>query len=468
MKTNSANLSIIPAGVIKDILHYTPGQILPALCSIISVAVFTRLFSPAEYGLYVLVITAVLLAGNLTFDWIAFAVWRYFERYKIEQKLSVFLGTISTFVFLIFIITASISYIITIFLKITPKAGQVDHGYFIFLLRIGILLLGVQTGYTFVMLVLRVNRQSFKYGLYSSIKVAGSLTTAIFIFYFIARGVESILWAAIIFIGGIFMVEIFQFIKKWHLQFFPLSGEVLKKVVRFGGPHIGVLIGTWTLSLADRYLIEYFMDTRAVGIYNAGYQLASFGLQIIYGILILTAVPIIVQTYEKNGPARAAHAISSFVGIYLLFLVPAVAGIILLAKDVAYILLGESFRSSFEIVPWISGGIFFLGLSQYLTVTFQLKEKPYSLAALMLGTGFLNIMLNILLIPRWGIAGSAAATFLSYLLCVLITGLVNIKMFPVRFPWVTLVNALVSSLIMYVFLRIMTAYWLGGISPLVL
>ncbi|MCK5579405.1 MAG: polysaccharide biosynthesis C-terminal domain-containing protein, partial [Planctomycetes bacterium] len=375
-----------------------------------------------------------------------------------KKELSVFLGSIFTFISCLFILGAVISYLLTSY-------WQTEHNaYFIFLLRLGIILLGAQTGYSFVMLVLQVNRQSLKYSVYSSIKVVGLLATTIFIYYFIVKGVEAILIAAIIFVGGIFLVEMVQFIRKWQIKFFPVSREIVKKIISFGGPHIGVLFGAWALAQADRYMLNYFMNTEAVGIYSAGYRVAQVGMQVLYAILFLTALPIIVQTYEKEGVAKVRETLRSFIGLYLLFLVPAVFGIVVLSKDLAYILLGESFRSSFKIVPWITVGIFFLGLSQYVTITFQLKEKPLYLVFLMLGAGLLNIVLNIFMIPAWGIKGAAVATLIAYAVCVVIAWLISIKMISLKMPWAVLVKSLLAAAFMYYILWLVAGYWLTGIS----
>jgi len=43
----------------KDILKYLPAQIVPAMMGFISIPIITRLFDPADYANYILVIATV-------------------------------------------------------------------------------------------------------------------------------------------------------------------------------------------------------------------------------------------------------------------------------------------------------------------------------------------------------------------------------------------------------------------------
>ena len=52
--------------IAKDLLTYLPGKALPALASFITVPIYTHLFSPAQFGNYVLAVAAAefLLLGD--------------------------------------------------------------------------------------------------------------------------------------------------------------------------------------------------------------------------------------------------------------------------------------------------------------------------------------------------------------------------------------------------------------------
>jgi len=46
-----------------------------------------------------------------------------------------------------------------------------------------------------------------------------------------------------------------------------------------------------------------------------------------------------------------------------------------------------------------------------------------------------NIILNFLLIPQFGIMGAAGATCLSFLIMTILIYIINIKIFPINFEW---------------------------------
>ena len=85
-------------------------------------------------------------------------------------------------------------------------------------------------------------------------------------------------------------------------------------------------------------------------------------------------------------------------------------------KFFGFYIVGESFWESMIIVPWITFGYVFYGLYVLQSPSLYIKNKQ-NWTPVFWGAGtIVNIILNILLIPRLDILGAAIATFVSYLL----------------------------------------------------
>jgi len=65
----------------------------------------------------------------------------------------------------------------------------------------------------------------------------------------------------------------------------------------------------------------------------------------------------------------------------------------------------------------------------------------------------LNLVLNIILVPRVGIKGSAIATLVSYALNSLALAIAGRQLLPVRIPWATILRAGSSAALMWLALR---------------
>jgi len=432
--------------VAGDVFRYIPSRIIPALGGFVSIAIFTRLLGPKGYGLYTLVMATVSML-SVVFVWINKPIIRYFEQYKSKNDFSIFISTsITSIIFLFFVITLIWYVLIAIF------KGHIDKD-FAYLLKIGALVLIAQVGFSFVLTILRAERKSLRYSLYSSINTIGKLSLAICLLWFFSLGPQSILWAIVVVTGGLFCFELASFFRKWSVNFFRFSKSQVKRFASYGFPLIGESIGILVLAVSDRYMIQYFLGPKEVGIYSAGYNMVAVIMDNLFGgVLMLAALPVIFQTFEHRGESETRSLLKNLLSIYSITLVPIVLGITALSKNIAGVFLGKSFQNACIILPWVAGGILFWGATTYVIKSFELKEKTLYITYLVLLAGGLNIVLNIFFIPIFGIRGAAFSTLAAYFCCFITSLLVSRRIFLISFPWISFGKSLIAASGMYLIL----------------
>ena len=74
--------------ITKDLLTYLPARALPALAAFITVPIYTHLFSPAEFGNYVLAVAAAEFLLLATVTGFGQAAVRFFSAYQLRSGLS--------------------------------------------------------------------------------------------------------------------------------------------------------------------------------------------------------------------------------------------------------------------------------------------------------------------------------------------------------------------------------------------
>jgi len=339
--------------------------------------------------------------------------------------------------------------------------------HFAYLLRIGIIVLGAQIGLSLVLEVFRVSRQSKRYSLYSSITALGTLLLAIGFLYILEYGAEGILVAIILISGGTSLFEIRRIYKQWKIKCFYISPTILKRILSFGIPQIGIAGGATLLSIADRYMIGAFIGSKAVGIFAVGYTIANLAIQLPLGILTLAAIPIVVGTFENKGKTETSMLLRKLLCVYFIVSTPVAFGIAALSKDIISIVVGEPFWPTAVILPWVVAGVFFFGLSQIVNIPFQLKEKPHLLVYLIFPSAILNIVLNLFMIPRFGILGAAYSTLIAYFIYSIVSYQVLTRIFVLSLPWLALGKSLVAALGMYLTLHFVTGIFPPGIVFLI-
>ena len=170
----------------------------------------------------------------------------------------------------------------------------------------------------------------------------------------------------------------------------------------------GALIFTY----ADTILIGLFMTETDVGIYRVAFQLTSVASFIVLSFHTVLFPRISKWHTEKNFSLIEYSMTKAFT--YSLFVtIPITAGGIILAEKLLYYLYGASFISGapvLMILLFVQIVNIFMFL---LTMCLNAMDMPKTSFYITAGSALLNIVLNILLIPQYGIAGAAVASLVT-------------------------------------------------------
>ena len=170
----------------------------------------------------------------------------------------------------------------------------------------------------------------------------------------------------------------------------------------------GALIFTY----ADTILIGLFMTETDVGIYRVAFQLTSVASFIVLAFHTVLFPRISKWHTEKNFSLIEYSMAKAFT--YSLFVtIPITAGGIILSEKLLYYLYGASFVSGapvLMILLFVQIVNIFMFL---LTMCLNAMDMPKTSFYITAGSALLNIVLNILLIPQYGIAGAAVASLVT-------------------------------------------------------
>jgi O-antigen/teichoic acid export membrane protein len=167
------------------------------------------------------------------------------------------------------------------------------------------------------------------------------------------------------------------------------------------------------IEFGDRYLLNILASVSSVGLYSFGYKISRV-INMLLVVPIKQSVSPIVYQKEKN-PQEQKQLISSIATYFYLIGIFMALGLSLLAKEVIILLASRrEFWSAWIIVPIITFSYVQLGLGSFLHWGMILKNKSQYVSGMVLVGALVNIGLNLIFIPRWGILGAAFATLISY------------------------------------------------------
>jgi O-antigen/teichoic acid export membrane protein len=179
---------------------------------------------------------------------------------------------------------------------------------------------------------------------------------------------------------------------------------------------------------ADLLMVSYLLGLEDAGYYATAASMADLmlTLPITVGTILFPKLSAMSDDREKW---RYARHLAIMVGLLMFGLAIAAA---LLARPMILILYGESFLPSVPAFLWLLPAVVLLSVNTILMNYFAATGMPaiavYSPAAAMA----LNVGLNSILIPSYGIVGAAAASVMAYGLMLLLS---MVRIFGRRLAW---------------------------------
>lgn len=206
-----------------------------------------------------------------------------------------------------------------------------------------------------------------------------------------------------------------------HLLGGRVDGAIFREIFRYGAPLIPHALGGVALAMSSRYLIGYYKDAAAVGIYAAAYQLAS--AMLLTGTTINQVWSISLFKLLSEDTVRNRKTIRSLLFMNIAFLLAAAVAIYALKNILFKIFLHSEFHDALTLFPWLLLSFLFQSL-YFIFVNFDFyEESTIRIGVVTLSAAILNILLNVLWLPRFGINGAAwaaAASMSVYFFAVLI------------------------------------------------
>lgn len=225
------------------------------------------------------------------------------------------------------------------------------------------------------------------------------------IYFAVILAVESILYSA----SYIWLRQK----KYFSIRLWSFDRAVAGQLLRDSWPLLLASSFTVIYSRVDQVIIKYMLDNASVGIYDAAVKISEAWISI--PILITTSLfPSIVNARKTSFASyrNRTLALALFLGAGAVIVSTIIT---IFSKPIMHLLYGPAYDvglSVLRIYCW-SGVWMSIGFVTYYYLLAENKTKLLFYSSLF--AMIVNIALNILLIPIYGIEGAAWATFVSYI-----------------------------------------------------
>lgn len=401
----------------KDTFLIAISQLLDNASAFILLPVITKTLGPEDYGIWSIIIVTVSLLAPIALMGLSSGVIRFLSA---QKDVSIIRDDFYSVLFFVIGMGAMLSFMMYLFSeRIAEFVVMGSNGSLILKVGAGLILLSSLSQIT--ILYFRIFRQTKKFSALQMFQGVGKLLMISLLLY-LGYGLLGAL-------AGMFLIQITVVI---------ISMVLIVNEIGFSFPHFsrfGEYIHfslplslnptlRWISESSDRYLIAYFLNSTYVGLYSAPYAIGNLILMLVMPIQI-ALFPEISRFYDNGKINEVKLYLAYSLKFFLIIAIPSTFGLTALSKPLLLLLTSSQFVSGYSIIPIIAFSGLLMGIFQiYVNITLLFKKSHLNFF-LFLVPGMINICLNIIFIPLFGITGAAIATLISYavmlILCLKIT-----------------------------------------------
>lgn len=258
----------------------------------------------------------------------------------------------------------------------------------------------------------------------------------------IVEGLAALVAVSILINATIFLISIMK------LDIPAPNVNNFQKYLYYGIPVVPKTLSSNLLGHTDKYLLLYFMGPTAVGIYAVAKAISN---TVVYLTKIFdsTLYPVIASEWDKGNFDEISKIYTNIFRFYTIIGLPSVVGVVVLAEPLLSLISTQKIaQEGLKLVPILLLGYFLRGYDNTIRYIITSAEKTSILGGAVSITFLLNIILNILLIPKFGLIGASIATFLSHFVLFAIITYYSFRLVDITVPALTFARASVSALLM--------------------
>lgn len=397
--------------VVQNILSYSVANIFLKAANFLLLPIISHFIMPREYGYYSLFLTGYLILLTVIQGGLYSTLTKFYldaDNERLRQKT---FSILLTSAFFIGLLMSALIFVTA------PQMSRLITGTSIYIstIRLFAWLLVLEACVDLILQLQKTKEEVGKVIYYTFINAGTNFVlTFVFIIYF-KFGIYGLVLSQVIAHFTTMLLMTAYTGKNYSVEDLPVN---LSAIIKFSLPLMLAGVFTTCTDLADRIILDHFYDSQKVGIYSFSYKIAN--VMYIYVIAFRTAwVPHAIKKFGEEGYSEhfgrvftkyLFMALSIFLSVSLL--VPVLFDFKL--SDSIY-LFNPAYRSGITILPFVLLGYLCNGIVSFNSIfPYTTGKSTYFLFNDAISF-VLNITLNFMLIPIWGMNGAALATFISYI-----------------------------------------------------
>ncbi|QWG22740.1 polysaccharide biosynthesis C-terminal domain-containing protein [Bradyrhizobium sediminis] len=405
------------------------ANILSALLGLLSVFIFTRLFSPHDYGIYLLglgfaAVVSVFLAG-----WFRNFIMSAHARDDGSDVRGLVVSG-----YLVGCLAAPAAYGLG---RLVGLDAMEALAAVVLAVVIGVFELTQDLVRARLMVITAMKA--------TLVRASGALCLGVAAAYLGRTGILLLVSATLAYLLAVLVQR-----SAWRGTALKFDGAGLLAAAKQGLPLTLSLTLLAISSVADRFIIANLVGTADAGKYIAGLDLVRQTLMMPAFSIAAVFVPLAIRINANQGAAAAQLHLGEGLELLLSVTLPACLGFAVISSHIANVVLGVDFRAiAAETMPIVAAAVIFQILTQqYLHTSFLLSGHSSFYLINTASIIVVNVILSYALISGYGTIGAAWARLGADLFGFVCALILSRRAFPIPFPLRRLAPTVIAALVM--------------------
>jgi O-antigen/teichoic acid export membrane protein len=424
--------------------HYLGGRLVLMLLGFVSFPLFTHILSVSEYGILNLVLTTVMAITAFAKLGMQNAVQRFYGDHANSSDELALQRYYSTLFFGAGLVALASSGLYIGGISLLPSSLiQPDVK---FVLTVGAALIVIRAIRSMQMNLLQVERKTILLNTTEIINKAGTIALILMLFAIWKRGIEPYFLGTIIFEGLVVLALIPSLVGRKLLALASFDIASFRSIIAFSIPLMSAELAWLVLDTGDRFLIGRFLGSQSVGYYSAAYNIAYNVQDLVTMPLSLALLPICLKIWSTDGEVETRQFLSRSFDNFAMAAIFIIATFTVVSRDLIVLLASRKYEAAHTLLPWLVSGVVLSAGQMFFKPGLLIRKKVFIIARVTVYAAVINIVLNLLMIPRIGVKGAAIATLLSYAAWIGMMARESLIAFPFTIHFKSLLRYLVAGI----------------------
>lgn len=257
-----------------------------------------------------------------------------------------------------------------------------------------------------------------------------TIGTTIFLLVSLNKGIEGIFIAQCFgAVAGILVA--FFFTKNDYAWFF--STKILKKLFKFSFPLIPGALSIFLYMFTDRICIKEMLGLDDLGVFSIGNKIAT--ILTFTSLGVSSALSPLFYKYHKDPevPEKIAFLFRVFSSVSFMIM----GFLAFFSKEIIHFLTTTEYSGAARVIPFMLLAVYLNSLTFFFP-GLSISKKTFKISLIAISAGSLNVILNILFVPHYGILAAAVVTCLSFGLNFFLLYVYSQKEYPIKVSLVPL------------------------------